>query len=161
MPKRILSIICLTNAMCEHQGLLFKLISTHIFDSHSANIYLCLLWVTHSAGHYCCDVFELREFLKSNNTQEAEKNSSFEYKKWSSSENLNLLPSNKDFFYVILHTYSSLGKYLKITSKAGWLGMLAFDSLSVTAVLMPCCFFCILTFYHFLFLAYMYSRISF
>lgn len=41
MPKRILSIICLTNAICKHKGLLFKLISTHTFNIHSTNTHAC------------------------------------------------------------------------------------------------------------------------
>lgn len=54
LPKRTLSIICLTNAMFEHGCLHFKLISTHTFDILSTNIYLCLLWFRYSA------IFELK-----------------------------------------------------------------------------------------------------
>ena len=41
LPKRTLSVICLTNAMCKHKGLLFKLISTHTFNIHSTNTHAC------------------------------------------------------------------------------------------------------------------------
>lgn len=150
MPKRILSIICLTNAICKHKGLLFKLISTHTFNIHSTNTHACcgsdtVLYIIPLSCFWTEDNFSSQRISR----QLGKKILIWIQEMKKCTWKLQSVTFSPISFHVILHTYSSLGKHVKITSKTEWPGKLTFPSLSVTDVNTPC-YFSILTVCYFL-----------
>lgn len=125
LSKRILSIISLTNAICEHECLHFKVFSAHTFNTHSTNTYFCLLWTRHWAGHYSFQLsLSWREFLKSKDFQAVRGENSHLNTRNKEMNLESLLPSVKYFscdFCLYTHLWENTQKsHLKLYNQAHW-----------------------------------------